>query len=62
VVEEDVGNTSALDVTPPEADTLKVPFAYVVKKANGVEEYWAVKARYGRHAGGARCDTDRGRI
>jgi len=45
VVEEDVGNTSALDVTPPEADTLKVPFAYVVKKANGVEEYWAVKAR-----------------
>jgi len=45
VVEEDVGNTSALDVTPPEADTLKVPFAYVVKKANGVEDYWAVKVR-----------------
>jgi hypothetical protein len=45
VVEEAAGNTSALDVTPPEAGTLNFPLVNVVKKANGVEEYWAVRAR-----------------
>ena len=45
MVEEEAGNTSALDVTPPEAGTLRVPLVYVVKKVSGVEEYWAVRAR-----------------
>jgi len=39
VVEEDVGNTSALDLTPPEAGTLKVPLVYVVAKTDAVHEY-----------------------
>jgi hypothetical protein len=45
VSEDAVGNTSVLDVTPPEAGTLIAPLVYDNRNANGVEEYWAVRAR-----------------
>jgi hypothetical protein len=38
-MEEAVGNTSVLDVTPPEAGTVNVPFVYWSRKASGVDEY-----------------------
>jgi hypothetical protein len=34
-----------LEVTPPRAGTVKVPFVYWSRNANGVDEYWVLRAR-----------------
>jgi hypothetical protein len=45
VVEEAVGKTSALELTPPEPGTLNVPLVKVVRNADVVDAYSAVSPR-----------------